>query len=91
MDPFQWTIGILVTALIAVIGFIGSRLWTHVVECQNTGEKVAAIWADVERMKSDIGTHDQGMRGEIHRTSTRVTEHELRILILERKTEDSRK
>lgn len=84
MEAIQWAIGVLVIIQTAVIGFIGSRLWTHVVECKGVGEKVARIDGDVERMKEDIGTHDNGMRGEIHRTSSMVTQHELRILNLER-------
>lgn len=84
MEAIQWAIGVLVIIQTAVIGFIGSRLWTHVVECRGVGEKVAALDRDVERMKEDIGTHDTGMRGEIHRTSSMSTQHELRITILER-------
>lgn len=85
MEAIQWAIGILVIIQIPIIGFIGSRLWTHVVECKGVGEKVARIDADVERMKEDIGTHDSGMRGEIHRTSSMATQHELRLVNLERK------
>lgn len=84
MEAIQWAIGVLVIIQTAVIGFIGSRLWTHVVECKGVGEKVARIDADVERMKEDIGTHEVGLRGEVHRTASMVTQHELRILNLER-------
>lgn len=84
MESLQWAIGILVVIQIPIIGFIGSRLWTHVVECKGVGEKVARIDADVERMKEDIGTHERGMRGELHRTSSTVTQHELRLVNLER-------
>ena len=85
MEAIMWAIGLLVLIETAVIGFIGSRLWTHVVECHGVGEKVAAIDRDVERMKEDIGTHDVGMRGEIHRSSAMITQHELRLTNLERK------
>jgi len=85
MEAIQWAIGILVSILALIVGFIGTRLWSHVVECKSTGEKVASMWADVERMKQDIGTHDTGMRGAIHRTESRCTEHELRLTNLERK------
>lgn len=85
MESIQWAIGVLVIIQTAVIGFIGSRLWTHVVECRGVGEKVAAIDRDVERMKEDIGTHERGIRGGVHRTANMVTQHELRILALERK------
>jgi hypothetical protein len=85
MEAIQWAIGVLVMIQTAVIGFIGSRLWSHVVECRGAGEKVAAMWADVERMKRDIGTHDEGMRGAIHRIATHLTEIDMRLSLLERK------
>ena len=85
MEAIQWAIGVLVIIQTAVIGFIGSRLWAHVVECKGVGEKVARIDADVERMKQDIGTHDTGMRGALHRGATHTTELEMRLSILERK------
>jgi hypothetical protein len=85
MQAIEWAIGVLVLIQLAVIGFIGSRLWTHVVECRGVGEKVAAIDKDVERMKQDIGTHESGMRGEIHKISNMATQHELRLANLDRK------
>lgn len=85
MEAIQWAMGILVIIQIPIIGFIGSRLWTHVVECQGVGEKVAAIDRDVERMKEDIGTTERGMRGTIHRLESTTTQHELRLTTLERK------
>jgi hypothetical protein len=84
VDAIQWAIGVLVIIQTAVIGFIGSRLWAHVVECKGVGEKVAALDRDVERMKSDIGTHSTGLRGAVHEVSTMCTQHELRITMLER-------
>jgi len=84
MEAIQWAIGILVMINIGVTGFLASRLWTHVTECKSVGEKVAAMWSDVERMKEDIGTHDTGMRGDLHRTSTMCTQHELRLALMER-------
>jgi hypothetical protein len=36
-------------------------------------------------MKEDVGTHDTGMRGHLHETSSMCTQHELRITLLERK------
>lgn len=88
MESLQWAIGVLVIIETAVIGFIGSRLWTHVVECKGVGEKVARIDADVERMKEDIGTHQSGLRGSVHAATTMCTQHELRITLLEREPND---
>lgn len=84
MEALQWAVGILTTINLAALGFIGSRLWAHVIECKGVATDVARIDADVERMKADIGTHDTGMRGDLHRTSSMTTQHELRITLLER-------
>jgi hypothetical protein len=80
-----WIFGMLITCIVAVMGFLASHLWTHVVECHQVGQKVSSLDRDVERMKEDIGTHDTGMRGEIHRNNNTLTQHELRLTSLERK------
>lgn len=85
MQTLQWAIGLLVTLNMTVTGWIAARLWTHVTECRTVGEKVASHNADLERMKQDIGTHDTGMRGNLHETANLCTQHELRISLLERK------
>ena len=86
MDPdtLRWAIGILVTVNTVLLGFIGNALWAHVVKCGHVSAQNAGVAKDVERMKEDIGTHDSGMRGDLHRTSTMCTQHELRITLLER-------
>lgn len=84
MEVWQWVIGILVVVLMAVMGFFSTQLWGHVVECRQLMMRLEGLSRDVERMKRDIGTHDDGLRGEVHRTSTMVTQHELRITNLER-------
>ena len=84
MEALEWALGILTTINMALLGFIGSRLWTHVVECKSVATDVAFMKADVERMKQDIGTHDTGMRGNVHKVSNLCMEHEMRIATLER-------
>ena len=85
METLQWAIGVLVLILMGFMGFFATQLWGHVVECRQLMARLEGVSKDVERMKEDIGTHDMGMRGEIHRTSTTLTQHELRLLSLERK------
>lgn len=84
MEVIQWTVGLLVTINVFVTGFIANRLWAHVVECKSVAEKVSAVESDVERMKQDIGTHDTGMRGELHATSNLCTQHEFKLALMER-------
>lgn len=84
MEALQWAIGILVTIQTVVTGFIASQLWAHVIKCGHVSAQLARIDADVERMKEDIGTHSSGLRGNVHATANRCTEHEMRIGVLER-------
>lgn len=83
MESVQWAIGIGVIILIAVIGFLASQLWAHVVECRQMSARLESLSADVERAKVDIGTSETGMRGQLHRTATLCTEHELKIQLLQ--------
>lgn len=46
--------------------------------------RFARLDADVERMKIDIGTHETGLRGAVHKTATHVTELEMRVTLLEK-------
>lgn len=85
MEALQWAIGLLVTINLAAIAFIGSRLWSHVVECKHVSNDIAYMKSDLERMKEDIGTHDTGLRGNVHQVANLYTNHEMRISILERK------
>lgn len=84
MEALQWAIGVLTTINLAALGFMGSRLWSHVVECKHVSNDAAYMKADIERMKQDIGTHDSGLRGNVHATSNLCAQHELRIAALER-------
>lgn len=84
MESIQWAIGILVVILMGTMGFFATQLWAHVVECRQLMARLEGISKDVERMKEDIGTHETGMRGEIHRVSNMCGQHELRLTNLER-------
>jgi len=84
METLLWALGILVTIQIAVTGFLATKLWAHVVTCTHNSATVARIDADVERMKQDIGTHESGLRGNVHQTANLCMQHEMRIATLER-------
>ena len=85
MESIQWAIGILVVILMGIMGFFATQLWGHVVECRQLMARLEGVSKDVERMKEDIGTHDTGLRGEVHTVSTYCTQHEMRITNLERR------
>jgi Tfp pilus assembly PilM family ATPase len=86
MDPttFFWIIGAVISLQMAVVGAIAAALWVHASHCKVIAAAVARIEATVERVCVDIGTHDTGLRGAVHETSNRVTEHGMRIAMLER-------
>lgn len=54
------------------IATIAKLLWDHVQHCKAVHEKLAEIGGDVKRIKDDIGTHETGMRGTIHKTANAV-------------------
>lgn len=67
------------------IATIAKLLWNHVEHCKEVHGKLAEIGADVKRIKEDVGTHESGLRGAVHKTANRVTEHEARLIVLERR------
>ena len=66
--------------LTPALALVGSLLGSMVV----TVWRFARLESDVERMKSDIGTHELGLRGTVHRTANAVTALEMRVSILEK-------
>jgi len=84
METLLWALGILVTIQLAAMSWFATQLWGHVTECRQLTARLGALERDVERMKQDIGTHDTGIRGAIHRITQLSTAHELRIATLER-------
>ena len=85
METLQWAVGVLVIIQIAIMGWFSTQLWAHVTECRQLSARVEGLARDVERMKQDIGTHDTGLRGAVHKTSSLSMAHEMRIATLERK------
>jgi hypothetical protein len=66
------------------IGTIAKLLWGHIEHCKVINAKLASIETKVDRVIQDIGTHETGMRGTVHKTANRLIEHEARLMVLER-------
>lgn len=79
-----WLFGTLITLLTIVIGAIAAALWAHVGHCKDVAGVVARIDTNLDRVMADIGSHETGLRGAVHEVSNRVTEHSMRIGLLER-------
>ena len=73
MDVLLWALGILVAIQTAIVGFLAKAMWSHVTECREFRAEVAAMGADVKRVKEDIGSHETGLRGSVHELKNRVT------------------
>lgn len=84
MEALQWAIGILVLINMAVTGFLAQAWRAHESECKQVNARLASMQADLERMKQDIGTHDTGLRGHVHKVAQMVGEHELKFSMQER-------
>ena len=52
--------------------------------------RVSRAESRLERLEQEIGTHETGLRGAVHRTANRVTEIDMRLSALERKKEYER-
>lgn len=82
-----WAIGSLVAIATPVIAWIAHVLWTHVIECKHVTARLASLEGDMNRTKQDIGTHDTGMRAELHHLAGECSRYELRISLMEKENE----
>jgi len=65
-----------IAAFLLVAGAIAALaklLWEHVQHCKEIHGRLASIEGKVDQVVTEIGTHDTGMRGTIHRTENVVT------------------
>ena len=70
----------LIPVLSIVGAVIGGWLGMH--------SRVVRTETKVERIESEIGTHESGLRGAVHRTANRVTEIDMRLHAIERKIKE---
>jgi hypothetical protein len=78
---------VLVAAFVLVAGAIATiakLLWDHVQHCKDVASRLAEIGADVKRIQIDIGTHESGIRGTVHKCANTLIVHEARLGTLER-------
>lgn len=68
-------------------GLLGLLIW-HLFRCRDTRVEIVALRGLVERMAQEIGTHETGMRGTIHRTANEVMAMRGEISMLKRREGD---
>lgn len=59
-------------------GLAAMFVW-HLFKCRDTRVDLATIKGAVARIERDIGDHDSGIRGEQHRQTRILTEHDYRL------------
>lgn len=77
-----WLFGTVIGIQTLVLAGIVGAIWNHVNECKafraTLAAAVAEIGTNMKRMQEDIGTHDSGMRGDIHQLRDFVTPYIIR-------------
>lgn len=67
-----WLLGTVIGVQTLVIGWLTNVIWSHVRECRAFRESVAKISAQLERAIKDIGDHETGIIGQLHRYSKEI-------------------
>lgn len=66
-----WIFGILVTINSGIVGILFMMLWSHIRDCRRSGDERSAMLATLQTQQNtilrEIGDHDTGLRGSIHR------------------------
>jgi len=52
--------------------------------------RVSRAESRLDRIEQEIGTHETGIRGTVHKTANRLTEIDMRVAMLERRKEYER-
>jgi hypothetical protein len=61
-----------------MIGVLFALWWHHAVTCRKTGEDIAVIKAILVRIETDIGTHETGLRGQVHKLACDIAPYVIR-------------
>lgn len=56
-----------------LIGVLFIMQWQHSIKCKGVGEDIAVIKSLLLRIQQDIGTHETGLRGQVHRLASDIT------------------
>jgi hypothetical protein len=79
-----WALGIIVTIVIG----LSVAIFNHVKECREPRATLAELKSEMARVKEDIGTHDTGIRGHVHRISDQVGAQGLELELLKRRVDE---
>jgi hypothetical protein len=57
----------------SLIGILFALVWHHVMHCKGVGEDMAVIKQIVTDIRREIGNHETGIIGQLHRYSKAIT------------------
>ena len=58
---------------LAIVGSLFGILWKHVNECRDFRSSVATMKTDLEHVVKELGSHDSGVRGSLHKLRGDIT------------------
>ena len=77
-----WLFGTLIGLQTLVIGGLVSAIWSHAHDCRDFRSSVSAsqatMSAKMDRVIQDIGDHETGLRGQVHKLASDITPYVIR-------------
>lgn len=61
-----------------MIGVLFALWWHHASTCGRTSEDIAVIKGMLGRIERDIGTHETGLRGQVHKLASDISPYIVR-------------
>jgi hypothetical protein len=61
------------------VGHIDGMIRAHDTAIDGLTNRIGVVEVNLDRMQTDIGTHDTGLRGAVHTHYSLLTSHELRL------------
>lgn len=67
-------------------GLLGIFIW-HLFKCRDTRVDISSIKQSLANIEHEVGDHERGIRGELHRQTKILSEHSFRLHKLDREDE----
>lgn len=74
-----WLFGVVFACLVG----LGGLIWRHVEHCKDVHAMLAEVRSDVKRLVVDVGTHETGLRGHVHKLANAQLIMDGRVSLLE--------
>lgn len=78
-----WLFGTLIAVQVPIMGSIAWGLWSHVIHCRRVEGSIESVKSDLKHIRQEIGTHDSGLRGSVHKQHNSLMKLDGRVSLLE--------